>query len=48
MLIHGKLETIATKWFQVVKIFVLIYKEDGITILIGDGVKGSKEARKMP
>ena len=41
-------ETIANKWFQVVKSFVPIYKEDGVTILIGDGVKASKEARKMP
>ncbi|WP_243156085.1 hypothetical protein [Clostridium sp. C2-6-12] len=42
------LETIANKWIQVVKSFALIYKEDGITILVGDGVKASKEASKMP
>jgi hypothetical protein len=42
------LETIANKWIQVVKSFAPIYKEDGITILIGDGIKASKEARKMP
>jgi len=42
------LETIADKWIQVVKSFAPIYKEDGRTILIGDGVKASKEARKMP
>lgn len=42
------LETIANKWIRVVKSFAPIYKEDGITILIGDGVKASKEARKMP
>lgn len=43
-----KLETIANKWIQVVKSFAPIYKEDGIAILVGDGVKASKEARKMP
>ena len=42
------LETIANKWIQVVKSFAPIYKEDGLTILVGDGVKASKEARKMP
>ncbi|MCE5220600.1 MAG: hypothetical protein LLF98_04840 [Clostridium sp.] len=26
----------------------LICKEDSVTILVGDGVKASKEARKMP
>ena len=43
-----KIETISNKWIQVVKSFAPIYKEDGITILVGDGVKASKEARKMP
>lgn len=42
------LETISNKWIQVVKSFAPIYNEDGVTILIGDGVKASKEARKMP
>jgi len=42
------LEAIANKWFQVVKIFAPIYKEDGVTILIGDAAKALKEARKMP
>jgi hypothetical protein len=27
---------------------VPIYKEDGVTILVGYGVKASKEARKKP
>ena len=43
-----KLETIANKWLEVVKSFAPIYKEDDVTILVGDGVKASKEARKMP
>lgn len=42
------LETIANRWIQVVKDFAPIYKEDGLTILVGDDVKASKEARKMP
>jgi hypothetical protein len=42
------LETIANKWIKVVKSYAPIYQEDGITILVGDGVKASKEARKMP
>ena len=42
------LEIISNKWVYVVKSFAPIYKEDGITILVGDGVKASKEARKMP
>lgn len=42
------LEIIANKWCKIVKNFAPIYKEDGITILVGDGVKASKEARKMP
>lgn len=40
-------EVIAT-WSQIVKAIAPIYKEDGMTVLIGDGVKQSKEARKMP
>ena len=42
------LEGIANKWCGIVKGFTPIYKEDGVTILVGDGVKASKEARKMP
>ena len=42
------LEAIANKWCEIVKSFAPIYKEDGVTILVGDGVKASKEARKMP
>lgn len=42
------LECIAIKWFELVKSFAPIYKEDGVTILVGDGVKASKEARRMP
>lgn len=39
-----KLETIAQKWTEIVKSFAPIYQEDGVTILVGDGVKASKEA----
>nr|WP_242836008.1 hypothetical protein [Clostridium sp. DL-VIII] len=41
------LETIANKWCEIVKSFAPIYTEDGMIILVGDGVKASKEARKM-
>lgn len=43
-----KLEVIAKKWTEIVKGFAPIYQEDGVTILVGDGVNASKEARKMP
>ena len=33
------LQAIANKWIEVIKSFSPIYKEDGITILVGDGVK---------
>lgn len=42
------LQDLITTWSQIVKAIAPIYKEDGMTILVGDGVKQSKEARKMP
>lgn len=42
------LESISKKWFQVVKQFAPLYYEDDAVVLIGDGVKQAKEARKMP
>lgn len=43
-----ELEAIVAKWFQTVKRFAPLYKVDGYTILIGDGVKQAKEGRHMP
>jgi len=43
-----KLKCIRLKWFQVVASHAPLYKEDGYTILIGDGVKQAKEGRRMP
>ncbi|WP_297427406.1 hypothetical protein [Clostridium sp.] len=37
-----------TMWCEIIKSFAPIYKEDGVMILVGDGVKASKETRKMP
>lgn len=42
------LEAISKKWFLVVKQFAPLYYEGDSVILIGDGVKQAKEARKMP
>lgn len=42
------LETIANRWFETVKENAPIYKEGDAVVLIGDGVKQAKEARKMP
>lgn len=42
------LEAISTKWFQVVNQFASLYYEGDAVVLIGDGVKQAKEARKMP
>ncbi|WLR41398.1 transposase [Bacillus carboniphilus] len=43
-----KLEDLIQTWTKLVYRKAPIYKKDGITILVGDGVKQSKEARKMP
>lgn len=42
------LQGLIDTWMQIVKSIAPIYKEDGMTILVGDGVKQSKEARRMP
>ena len=41
-------ETIANKWFEIVNKYAPIYKEGDYIVLVGDGVKESKEAKKMP
>ncbi len=43
-----KLDTLRTQWISIVRSIAPLWQEDGMTILIGDGVKQSKEARKMP
>ena len=42
------IEPILEKWVQVVKTFAPLYYENDSVVLIGDGMKQSKEARKMP
>ena len=42
------LESISLKWFKLVKKFAPLYYEGDSVVLIGDGVKQAKEARKMP
>lgn len=42
------LDAVKFKWFETVKTLAPLYKEDGYTILIGDGVKQAKEGRYMP
>ncbi|MEG0153666.1 MAG: transposase, partial [Cellulosilyticaceae bacterium] len=42
------LKSISSKWFEVVKNFAPLYYEGNSVVLIGDGVKQAKEARKMP
>lgn len=42
------LDSIKLKWFDVVNSAAPLYKEEGYTILIGDGVKQAKEGRHMP
>lgn len=42
------LQTLIKQWMLCVKTHAPVYKEDGMTILVGDGVKQPKEARKMP
>lgn len=39
---------IMDQWIRIVKHIAPICKEDDMTLLVGDGVKQSKEARKMP
>lgn len=42
------LTDINRKWMQVVKKSGVLFHEESMPILVGDGVKQSKEARKMP
>ncbi len=42
------LEHLRQTWYKVVQQNAPVYREQGYTILIGDGVKQSKEARFMP
>lgn len=43
-----KLQNLTQQWMKCVKGIAPIYLENKMTILVGDGVKQSKEARKMP
>jgi len=40
--------TLRNQWICIVKSIAPIWQEDGMTVLVGDGVKQPKEARKMP
>ena len=42
------LDSIRERWFSAVKEFSPLYKEEGFHVLVGDGVKQSKEGRRMP
>ena len=42
------LDTVRRCWFQTVLQFVPLYQEDGFHVLVGDGVKQSKEGRRIP
>jgi DDE superfamily endonuclease len=42
------LETLIIKWCLIVKEHAPICREDGMIVLIGDGVKQPKEGKKMP
>ena len=39
---------IRRRWFEAVQAFSPLYEEDGLHVLIGDGVKQSKEGRRIP
>lgn len=43
-----QLSAIRQRWCEVIRGFGLLYQVDGKTVLIGDGVKQSKEAYHMP
>lgn len=43
-----KLDVLRNQWISIVKSIAPLWQQDGMTILIGDGVKQSKEARRMP
>ena len=42
------LEEIRKRWFSAVRLYAPLYKEGNYHILVGDGVKQSKEGRRMP
>lgn len=42
------LKDIRRRWFSAVKQFASLYKEGSLHILVGDGVKQSKEEHRMP
>jgi len=42
------LEAIRIQWAQIVKKSDVLFNENGMVVLIGDGVKQSKEGKKMP
>lgn len=42
------LDSLKRKWFEIIAASPLLYKEQGYTILIGDGVKQAKEGKHMP
>jgi simple sugar transport system permease protein len=42
------LEEIRKRWFCAVKQYAPLYKEGNLHVLVGDGVKQSKEGRRMP
>ena len=43
-----KLDSIRERWYHAVKEYAPLYKENGLNVLVGDGVKQSKEGRRMP
>lgn len=42
------LKSIRLKWFQVVRRVAPLYSVNGAVVLVGDGMKENKEARRMP
>ena len=42
------LEDIRRRWFSAVRQYAPLYKEENFHVLVGDGVKQSKEGRRMP
>ncbi len=43
-----KLDFLVSRWYQVLLHFAPLYRESGRAVLVGDGVKQSKEGRFMP
>jgi len=43
-----KLDSLVSRWYQVVLHFAPLYRECGRAVLVGDGVKQAKEGRFMP